>query len=58
MFGTVVIVTEFDAADAVPVPYPLVPVTVNVGVAPVAIPVTTIGDDAPVAVCPVLAVTV
>jgi hypothetical protein len=56
--GTVVTVAALDAADAGPTPAAFVPVTVNVGVAPVAIPVTTIGDDAPVAVCPVLAVTV
>ena len=36
----------------------MVAVTVNVGVADEAIPVTIIGEDAPVAVCPVLAVTV
>ena len=56
--GTVVTVTELDAADAAPVPAALVPVTVKVAVAAEAIPVTIIGDDAPVAVCPVLAVTV
>jgi hypothetical protein len=56
--GTVVTVTALDAADAGPTPTAFLPVTVNVGVAPEAIPVTTIGEDAPVAVCPVLAVTV
>jgi hypothetical protein len=56
--GTVVAVIELDAADAVPVPAALVPVTVKVAVASEANPVTIIGDDAPVAVCPVLAVTV
>ena len=56
--GTVVTVTELDAADAGPVPASLVPVTVKVAVAAEAIPVTIIGDDAPVADCPVLAVTV
>ena len=56
--GTVVTITELDAADAAPVPAALVPVTVKVAVADEAIPVTIIGDDDPVAVCPVLAVTV
>ncbi len=56
--GTVVTVTAADAADAADVPAALVAVTVNVGVADEAIPVTTIGEDAPVAVWPVLAVTV
>ncbi len=56
--GTVVTVGALDAADAGPTPAALVPFTVNVGVAPEAIPVTTIGDAAPDAVCPVLAVTV
>jgi len=48
--GTVVIVTEEDALEVNEVPLELVAVTVNVGVALVAIPVTVIGDDAPVAV--------
>ena len=56
--GTVDTVTAADAADAAEVPAALVAVTVNVGVAAEAIPVTTSGEDAPVAVCPVLAVTV
>ena len=56
--GTVVTVTAADAAEAADVPAALVAVTVKVGVAPEAIPVTVSGDDAPVAVCPVLAVTV
>jgi hypothetical protein len=51
-------VTAPEAAEAAEVPPPLVAVTVNVGVAPEEIPVTVIGEDAPVAVCPVLAVTV
>jgi hypothetical protein len=48
--GTVVTVTAADAVDAAEVPAALVAVTVNVGVAAEAIPVTTRGDDAPVAV--------
>ena len=48
--GTVVTVTAEEADDAADVPEALVAVTVNVGVAAEAIPVTTIGDDAPVAV--------
>jgi hypothetical protein len=48
--GTVVTVTADEAVDAVEVPAALVAVTVNVGVAAEAIPVTTIGDDAPEAV--------
>ncbi len=56
--GTVVTVTAVDALDAAEVPEAFVAVTVNVGVADEAMPVTTTGDDAPVAVCPVLAVTV
>jgi hypothetical protein len=46
-FGTVVTVTEADGADAADVPDALVALTVNVGVAPEAIPVTTIGDEDP-----------
>jgi hypothetical protein len=56
--GTVVTVTAGEAVDAAEVPAAFVALTVNVGVAPEAIPVTVIGEDAPVAVCPVLAVTV
>ena len=56
--GTVVTVTASDGSDATDVPAAFVAVTVNVGVADEAIPVTTKGEDAPVAVCPVLAVTV
>ena len=56
--GTVVTVTADDGLEAADVPAALLAVTVNVGVAEEAIPVTTIGEDAPVAVCPVLAVTV
>ncbi len=56
--GTVVTVTAAEAAEAAEVPAALVAVTVNVGVAPDANPVTITGEDAPVAVCPVLAVTV
>jgi hypothetical protein len=56
--GTVVTVTELDSEDAAPTPAALVPLTVKVADAAEAIPVTIIGDDAPVAVCPVLAVTV
>lgn len=56
--GTVVTVTAADAAEGCEVPAAFVAVTVNVGVAADAIPVTVIGEDAPVAVWPVLAVTV
>ena len=56
--GTVVTVTAAEAEEAAEVPAALVAVTVKVGVAADAIPVTIIGEDAPVAVCPVLAVTV
>ena len=56
--GTVVTVTADDGLEAADVPAALLAVTVNVGVADEAIPVTTIGEDAPEAVCPVLAVTV
>jgi hypothetical protein len=56
--GTVVTVTAAEAVDAAEVPAALVAVTVNVGVAAEAIPVKVKGEDAPVAVCPVLAVTV
>jgi hypothetical protein len=56
--GTVVTVTADEASEAADVPAALLAVTVNVGVAEDAIPVTTIGEDDPVAVCPVLAVTV
>ena len=56
--GFVVTVTAAEAEDAAEVPAALVAVTVNVGVADEAIPVTVKGEDAPVAVCPVLAVTV
>jgi hypothetical protein len=56
--GTVVTVTAADAEDAADVPAAFVARTVNVGVAVDAIPVTVNGEDAPVAVCPVLAVTV
>ena len=56
--GTVVTVTAADATEACEVPAAFVAVTVNVGVAAEAIPVTIIGEDDPVAVWPVLAVTV
>ena len=52
------IVGALEASEAADVPAALVARTVNVGVAVDAIPVTVIGEDAPVAVCPVLAVTV
>ena len=48
--GTVVTVTAEEAVDAAEVPAALVARTVNVGVAPEAIPVTVNGEDAPVAV--------
>jgi hypothetical protein len=56
--GTVVTVTAAEAADAADVPAALVAVTVKVTDAEEAIPPTPIGEDEPVAVCPVLAVTV
>ena len=56
--GTVVTVTADEAEDAAYVPEALVAVTVNVGVDEEANPVKVIGEDAPLAVCPVLAVTV
>jgi hypothetical protein len=56
--GTVVAVTAEDAADAAEVPAAFVAVTVNVTDAADAIPSTISGEDAPVFVCPVLAVTV
>jgi hypothetical protein len=56
--GTVVIVTAEEAAEAADVPAALVARTVNVTDAAEVNPVTVKGDVAPVAVCPVLAVTV
>jgi hypothetical protein len=56
--GTVVIVTAAEAAEAADVPAALVARTVNVTDAAEVNPVTVKGDVAPVAVCPVLAVTV
>jgi hypothetical protein len=55
---TVVTVTAEEALEAIDVPAALIARTVNVGVAVDAIPVTVNGEDAPVSVCPVLAVTV
>ena len=56
--GTVVAVTAEEADDAAEVPAALVAVTVKLTDADEAIPVTVNGEDEPVAVCPVLAVTV
>jgi hypothetical protein len=56
--GTVVTVTAADADDAGDTPDPFVAITVNVGVAPEANPVTTIGEDGPVTAVPELGVTV
>jgi hypothetical protein len=56
--GTVVTVTADVGSEATEVPAAFDAVTVNVGVEVDVSPVTTIGEDAPVAVCPVLAVTV
>ena len=56
--GTVVTVTAADAEEAADVPAALVAVTVKVGVDAEASPVTVIGEDDPVAVGPVLDVTV
>jgi hypothetical protein len=44
--------TELLVEDATLVPTPLVAVTVNVYVVPLVNPVTVIGDEPPVAVCP------
>jgi hypothetical protein len=52
--GTVVTVTELDAADASPVPAALVPTTVIVVTAPAPKPVMVNGEDAPVTECVVL----
>ena len=56
--GTVVIVTEAEAAEAADVPAAFVAVTVNVTAVADGSPVTVIGEDDPVPVCPVLDVTV
>ncbi len=48
--GTVVTVTADEGSEGAEVPAALVAVTVNVAVAEEAIPVTVIGEDAPVAV--------
>ena len=56
--GLVVIAIAEEAADAAEVPAAFVAVTVKVTDALTGIPVTVIGDDDPVAVCPELAVTV
>ena len=56
--GTVVINTDAEAADDPDVPESFVAVTVNVTFVLDGIPVTVIGDEDPVAVCPVEAVTV
>lgn len=56
--GTVVMSIAEEAEDATDVPAALVAVTVKVTDAAESIPDTTIGDDDPVAVSPVLAVTV
>jgi len=50
--GTVPGVTEFDGAEAGPVPTALVAVTVKVYAVPFASPVTVIGDADPEAVMP------
>lgn len=51
-------VTAAEAAEAAEVPAALVALTVKVTEVAEGSPVTVKGDDAPVAVCPVLAVTV
>lgn len=56
--GTVVTVTAADAAEAKDIPDAFVALTVNVGVAKVASPVITIGEDDPVTAVPTLGVTV
>jgi hypothetical protein len=56
--GAVAGVTELLATEAVLVPYALVAVTVNVYPVPFVRPVTVIGDEPAVAVCPPLEVTV
>jgi len=47
LFGLVATDTADEADDAADVPEAFVAATVNVGVAPAAIPVTVTGDDAP-----------
>ena len=56
--GTVAGTTELLVAEEIPVPCALVAVTVNVYETPLVRPVTVIGDDPPVPVCPPLDVTV
>ena len=56
--GTVVIVTAEEAEDAAEVPAAFDAVTVKVTDVAEGKPPIVIGEDAPVAVCPVLAVTV
>jgi hypothetical protein len=56
--GFVVMAIAEEAVEAGEVPAAFVAVTVNVTDALTGIPVTVIGDDAPDAVCPLLAVTV
>ena len=56
--GLVVIAIAEDAVEAAEVPAAFVAVTVNVTDALTGIPVTVIGEDDPLAVCPELAVTV
>ncbi len=50
--GTVAAVTEFEAAEDALVPTALVAVTEKVYIVPLVSPVTTIGEDVPVAVIP------
>ena len=56
--GTVVTGTAEEASEAAEVPAALLAVTVNVGDVLEGSPVTESGESYPVAVCPVLAVTV
>jgi hypothetical protein len=56
--GTVVTVTAAEVAETGDIPAAFVALTVNVGVAPEANPVTTIGEDDPVTAVPELGVTV
>ena len=56
--GLVVIAIAEEAEEAAEVPAAFVAVTVNVTEALTGIPVTVIGEDDPVPVCPLLAVTV
>jgi hypothetical protein len=50
--GALAAVTEFEGAEPAPVPTAFVAVTEKVYIVPLVRPVTTIGEDVPVAVTP------